>query len=861
MFEEDFEETKGLFGKRHARAVFSELACAEVQLEIAKARAIGRWMGSGHGDHRARMIAPTSRRVAYNSGVRQSGLMTDRLASTPFVLRFRDIELDVRAGALHRNGQRITLPDQPLRLLTALLERPGELVTRDELRRKLWPADTYVDFEHGLNAAVKRLRDALSDSADAPIFIETVPRRGYRFLAPVERLPVEDVPASNGRVELEAVPTPAPLPASGALPAATAIVRPLARPDRAERILALAFLVLAVVIGWRAVRSISGEQGLTSDVARRSTPREPKRLTFGPSLQTDVTWSPDGRRIAYASDRAGNFDIWVQAVDSSDPVALTNNPEPDTQAAWSPTSDRIVFRSERDGGGLFVVSSNGGPVRRLTSFGMRPAWLPDGRRVMFSGGLDGYMTRLFVVSAEGDQPPHEILADFLKDGDWSAGAAPHPDGRFTIVGIHPAHRYGIFTIGADGRNLVIQRPTGVDWQAPRAVTRLQWDKSGATLYLEVTSTGVPTLWKVPSARDTLDWASSARLTDGISSAVSASISPDGKQLAFTNLRRLTRGWVFPFDDTAGRVEGAGRPVTDDDLAIRGLSASRDGRSLLYMGMRPGDGTFDLFSTNLDSGATSVIARHAHAGGASLSWDGTHIAYLLQRAPSAARDGRRPESSEREYALAVRDLAGSERLVSHWTQLAAMMPSDWTPDGRSVLGTYMEPPYTGTAVVATWPASRVAQKPDRVLLQAPGRRFWQSTFSPDGRWVSFVAEFPDRSTNLEMGVAPAAGASPSGWTRIAGDHAWPDKPRWSRDGRTLFFVSQKPAGYFNVWGVRMDPARGVQVGTAFPVTHFDSPDLMLDPAIDNCEIAVTARHLALTMRSATGSIWALSDVDR
>jgi hypothetical protein len=99
--------------------------------------------------------------------------MTDRLGSPPAALRFRDVDVDVRAGTLHRNGQRITLSDQPLHVLTALLERPGELVTRDELRRRLWPADTYVDFEHGLNAAVKRLRDALGDPAEAPVFIET----------------------------------------------------------------------------------------------------------------------------------------------------------------------------------------------------------------------------------------------------------------------------------------------------------------------------------------------------------------------------------------------------------------------------------------------------------------------------------------------------------------------------------------------------------------------------------------------------------------------------------------------------------------------------------------------------------------
>src|SRR5712692_2104759 len=101
------------------------------------------------------------------------------------IVRFGPFELDLRSGELRKNGSRVGLQDQPLQILSVLLERPGEMVTREELRQRLWPADTYVDFEHGLNAAVKRLRDTLGDSADTPRFIETVPRRGYRFVAAV----------------------------------------------------------------------------------------------------------------------------------------------------------------------------------------------------------------------------------------------------------------------------------------------------------------------------------------------------------------------------------------------------------------------------------------------------------------------------------------------------------------------------------------------------------------------------------------------------------------------------------------------------------------------------------------------------
>ena len=102
------------------------------------------------------------------------------------VVRFGLFEADLESGELLRQGTNVRLQEQPFQILSLLLEKPGEVVTREELRARLWPADTFVDFDHGLNAAIKRLRDALGDSAENPRFIETLARRGYRFIAPVE---------------------------------------------------------------------------------------------------------------------------------------------------------------------------------------------------------------------------------------------------------------------------------------------------------------------------------------------------------------------------------------------------------------------------------------------------------------------------------------------------------------------------------------------------------------------------------------------------------------------------------------------------------------------------------------------------
>lgn len=101
------------------------------------------------------------------------------------LLRFGPFEFDVVAGELYHEGRRIPLQEQPRQVLATLLERPGEISTREELRHRFWTTDTFVDFEHGLNAAIKKVRQALGDSAEAPQYIETLARGGYRFIAPV----------------------------------------------------------------------------------------------------------------------------------------------------------------------------------------------------------------------------------------------------------------------------------------------------------------------------------------------------------------------------------------------------------------------------------------------------------------------------------------------------------------------------------------------------------------------------------------------------------------------------------------------------------------------------------------------------
>src|SRR6185436_10723696 len=122
--------------------------------------------------------------------------------SSSRLVRFGVFEADLRSGELRKNGVKIRLPGQPFEVLAMMLERPGEVVTREELQKRLWPDGTFVDFDHSLNNAINKIREALGDSAESPRFVETLSRRGYRFIATVERLDQQVASTSaddNGR--------------------------------------------------------------------------------------------------------------------------------------------------------------------------------------------------------------------------------------------------------------------------------------------------------------------------------------------------------------------------------------------------------------------------------------------------------------------------------------------------------------------------------------------------------------------------------------------------------------------------------------------------------------------------------------
>jgi WD40-like Beta Propeller Repeat len=481
--------------------------------------------------------------------------------------------------------------------------------------------------------------------------------------------------------------------------------------------------------------------------------------------------------------------------------------------------------------------------------------MPNGRDVVF---MDSDSPRAaFIVAADGGEAPRRILETELSRTIWAASAF-HPEGRISVITPGKNFPEGVFFV-ADRTN---RRLSAVDTSAavpfgllePNTIRNLTWNSSGTGLIVEASSDGVPTLWRVSVDPVSLRWRTPERLTMAPARAEGSAVSPDGTRVAFTSAQASTRAWLFPFDAKGGQVIGDGRGLTDEDLALVTLSLAPDGAALCYRAHEAGRNRIRLFHTDLTTGRTTFLAE---AGGGVISRSGRRVAYYLTR--TGSKSTRENTSPAREFALAVRDLDGRERLVSRWGR-GGMLATDWAPDDKAVLGSWIEQGFPGQTALAIWPIGpTMGTQPERVILESSGVNFWQARYSPDNRWVSFVAQRMRNHGTVEIGIVAAGSNRATTWTRILEDHVWPDKPRWSPDGRTLYFLSRGADGYFNLWGVPIDPARGTQTGKPFQVTHFSSPDWHIDPNMGDAEIGVAGGKLVLPMQTLKGSIWLLSGV--
>ncbi|HEU4386425.1 MAG TPA: winged helix-turn-helix domain-containing protein, partial [Blastocatellia bacterium] len=727
--------------------------------------------------------------------------------------------VDAVKCVLTREGEAVPLSLKAFETLLVLIQHRGQVLEKDEILSLVWP-DTVVE-ENNLARNISALRKALDEHPNEHQYILTVPGRGYRFVADVREVASENG-SSDHAAETSKVRSREDL-------SVTSGGRPLAEPDlkggstkseRRPRVVMMAAAVLLVGVVFTAI-VLSVVPRLRA-VEHPPAQRKLWQLTFDAGLEGEPTWSPDGRLVAYSSDRDGNFDIWVQPVGEGNAVRVSSSPSHDWQPDWAPEGNRIVFRSERDGGGLYIVPVLGGNERKVSSFGYRPRWSPDGTQILFYSWILRHVVeipKVYVVGLNGEAP-REVLTEFLTRFT-SVRVAWHPDGRrISLWGNHRERGWTFWTMPLDGGTPVESQ---VDARLKEQLkdsdlqfTDFQWSPTGRALYLEGVSRRVRNLWRVEVDPATLRWTPGLeRLTTGTGLDTDIAISRDGKKIAFTARTERTRLWSLPFDAASGKVEGPGQPVSaaGKDAFFPDLSA--DGESLVFVTQRAGQE--EVWEKSLKTGRETLLRAPDESTRVIPRWsrDGSHLVYSRLR-PN-------PENAEIQRTIVIVAASGGEERTLTSLGTSIEVPLDWSGDGEWVLAS-SERQTPGRSLICAYPVSAVphAESKARVITSHPEDNLWQARFSPDNRWISFCAARVFEAGVSTIYVVPAAGGE---WKRITEGRYFDDKPRWSPDGKTLYFVSNR-TGFFNVWGIRFDVATGQSVGEPFRVTNFESPGQMI-----------------------------------
>jgi Tol biopolymer transport system component len=497
-----------------------------------------------------------------------------------------------------------------------------------------------------------------------------------------------------------------------------------------------------------------------------------------------------------------------------------------------------------------------GLARKIASFGYSPRWSPDSSEILFQATQFIPWTRFFVVSLDGTQP-REILTEFLVKHRLSPlSAAWHPDGKRVSVWAQDTELVPTFwtvpVLGHEGvRSEVdpqVAKPLSevsmggiVDWAGD---CKFSWAPSGNAIYFERTFRRARNLWKMTVDPGTLRGLAIERLTTGTGLDSELAISPDGKRLAFSGESQHVGAWLFPFDAIRGRVTGMGQQVTPVGMEAWGHSLTRDGKKLAFSAKRAG--RWELWQRSLVDGREAPIVADDRYSRGFLRWspDGERIAYFR---------GKTAMGGESQVVL----WNGSNEEPLTAPSALMRLVDDWTPDGKELLIS-QEAPDTHQIEIWLMSATPVSggNPASRKVVSDPAYQLYWSDLSPDGRWIVYQA-IRDLPTKFE-GKLFITRTSGGPQTQITDGKYWDDKPLWSPDGKAIYFVSGRK-GFYNVWGLRFDPAQEKTTGDAFQVTAFENPALMIPQHIPAVYFSLAQDKLVLTMSQTSGSIWVLDNV--
>ena len=564
------------------------------------------------------------------------------------------------------------------------------------------------------------------------------------------------------------------------------------------------------------------------------------RLTSEPTFDTTPAISPDGKWMAYATDRGGanNLDIWLRQIgteEASGAVQLTKSASDDWEPNFSPDGSRIVFRSERDGGGVYTIPTLGGEDRLVAAKGRRPVFSPDGTMVAYWAGRIGQAStragwsKIFVTDLAGGNPT-PVAPGFA--------AALYPI-------FSPNGKHLLFVGGQDK-----QGNTANWWAAPldggapldtgfqASVVRGGYDhlllspvafRGGRVLYSHTTEETANMSEVELSAKTWKVEGTPRRITFGTTREDFPAVSHDGK-LLFASHQSNFDVYSLSIQPNSAKPAGGVQRLTSGPAyeSVRDISA--DGKRLVMLARHGDHG--EVWGKDLETGVERQITNSAaNKRQPVITPDGQWVAF--------AEDGTGANT-----IFVVPFSGGNPRRACE----KCGTQSGWAPDGKHLLYTNYSEPRNPIWVLDVDTGQR------QELLKHSKYNLFPRSVSPDGQWVSFGL---DRGPEgVQLGLAPYRPGNPapeSEWVMITGGMTQDSYPRWSPDGATIYFTSDQD-GAIGIFARRLHPATKQPLGPAFSVYRFVKPSLRMSPRA--MWISVARDKIVFSLEERSGNIWML-----
>ncbi len=659
-------------------------------------------------------------------------------AANSNIIQFGVFELDLQARELRKSGIRIKLQEQPFQILSMLLERPGEIVTREELQKRLWPGDTFVDFDLSLNSAVKKLRQALGEESENPRFVETLYRRGYRFIAPISTASRErDLRAAGSGILAMSAPisNKAPDAANGAGSQSDSARSGEAASRSRKWWAVIAVGCLAVLLA-----------GLVIELKPKAVPRITgfTQLTSGGKIHEMSALATDGQRLYFQAadrDRIALGEVSVSGGDS----ALIATPFMNTFLDdIAPDGSSILigdFEGTNKESPIWLLPLPAGSPRPLGTVATVAAhgviWSPDGHRLLCARGAD-----LSEANPDGsDARKLATLAGNVEDARVS------PDGRKIrlTLGNMKTGSSELWELNRDGSR---PHPLLPNWNVPPHECCGRWTPDGRYFLFTSLRAGRTSLWALP---ETHSWirpqAKPVQLTNGPLDFWLPVPSRDGKRIFA--LGGQPRSEVLRYDGRSFVPYLGGASVAD-------VAFSADGKRVAYVSVPE----LALWSSKIDGSDRIQLSDPSVMEAALPRWspDGTQIVFMA----------RTLNTDWRAYLVAA-DGQGLRELIPGAT---AGFDPGWSPDGKSIVLSL------GDLGAISNKISILDRGTGKVSPIPGGGNLFSPRWSPDGRYIAGITTDSQALMLFDR--------TNQQWTEVVRMSI--GYPSWSHDGQYLYFDS-------------------------------------------------------------------------